>query len=156
VRNRNLYKQAKSKLNKRGATVQDIILLDELRKVQNKEGYVSERSARKINKKTGIPLTRIYAAATFYAKIHTQPQGKYIIEICNSPSCYINGSLNLIKYLIKKLGIKSGQTTKDKKFSLHIGSCIGCCDEAPAMRLNGKPHTKLTKERLDKIIAKCK
>ncbi|MBD3355334.1 NADH-quinone oxidoreductase subunit NuoE [Candidatus Woesearchaeota archaeon] len=136
--------------------VQDIILLNELRKVQDKEGYVSEKSARKINKKTGIPLSRIYAAATFYAKIHTEPQGKYVIEVCNSPSCYLNGSLNLIKYLVRKLKIKSGQTTKDKKFSLHISSCIGCCDEAPAMLLNDKPYTKLTKEKIDEILKKCK
>ena len=132
------------------------LLLTELRKIQKKYGYISEESARKINKKTGIHLTRIYATASFYAKLHTKPQGKYIIEICNSPSCYLNGSLNLIKYIVKKLGIKSGQTTKNKKFSLHISSCIGCCDNAPAMLINDKPHTNLTKEKIDQILKKCK
>jgi len=136
--------------------LKDTILLKKLRKIQKKQGYVSERSARKINKKTGIPLSRIYAAATFYAKIHTKPQGKYIIEICNSPSCYLNKSLNIIKYLEKKLKIKSGQTTKDKKFSLHICSCIGCCDKSPAMLINDKPYTDLTKKKIDDIIKKLK
>ena len=131
-------------------------LLTTLRKIQKRDGYISEKAVREINKKTGIPLSVIYGTATFYAKLHTQPQGKYIIEICNSPSCYLKGSLNLIKFLVKKLKIKSGQTTKDKKFSLHICSCIGCCDEAPAMLINGKPYTKLTKEKLDQILKKCK
>ena len=134
----------------------DIILLNELRKIQKRDGYISEAAVRKLNKKTGIPLTKLYATATFYAKLHTQPQGKYIIEICNSPSCYLNNSLNLIKYLENKLQIKSGQTTKDKKFSLHICSCIGCCDKPPAMLLNNKPYTDLTKEKIDQILEQCK
>ncbi|MBW2965846.1 NAD(P)H-dependent oxidoreductase subunit E [Candidatus Woesearchaeota archaeon] len=132
------------------------LLLTELRKIQKKQGHISEKAIRKINKKTGIPLSVIYGVATFYVKLHTKPQGKYIIEICNNPSCYLNGSLDLIKFLEKKLKIKSRQTTKDKKFSLHICSCIGCCDEPPAMLLNGKPYTKLTKEKLESIIKKCK
>jgi NADH:ubiquinone oxidoreductase subunit E len=134
----------------------EFILLNELRKIQKREGYISEKAVRKLNKKTGLPLSVIYGTATFYAKLHTEPQGKYTIEICNNPSCFVNGSLNLIKYLEKKLKIRSGQTTKNKKFSLHICSCIGCCDESPAMLLNGKPCTKLTKEKLEKIIKKCK
>jgi NADH-quinone oxidoreductase subunit E len=132
------------------------LLLTELRKIQKKDGYISEAAARKLNKKIGIPLSKIYGTATFYAKLHTEPQGKNIIEICNSPSCYLNSSINLIKYIEKKLGIKSRQTTKDKKFSLHICSCIGCCNKAPAMLLNGKPYTNLTKDKVDEILKKCK
>ncbi|MBW2977801.1 NAD(P)H-dependent oxidoreductase subunit E [Candidatus Woesearchaeota archaeon] len=131
-------------------------LLTTLRKIQKKDGHISEKAIREINKKTGIPLSVIYGTATFYAKLHTQKQGKYIIEICNSPSCYLNGSLNLIKFLVKKLKIKSGQTTKDKKFSLHICSCIGCCNEPPAMLINGKPYTNLTKEKIESILKKLK
>jgi len=132
------------------------ILLNELRKIQKKHGYISEKSLRELNKKTGIPLSKLYGTATFYAKLYTKPQGKYVIEICNSPSCYLNNSIDVIKYLEKKLKIKSGQTTKDKLFSLHICSCIGCCNEPPAMLINNKPYTNLTKEKIDIILKKCK
>ena len=140
---------------KEGVLMSDL-LLTELRKIQKRNGYISEASIKKLSKKTGIPIVQIYSAVTFYAKLHTKPQGKYVIEICNSPSCYLNKSLNLIKHLEKKLKIKSGQTSKNKKFSLHICSCIGCCDEAPAMLINGKPYTKLTKTKIDGILKKCK
>lgn len=134
----------------------DVYLINELRKIQKKEGCISEKSIRELNKKTGVPLSVLYGVATFYAKLNTEKQGKYVIEICNSPSCYVNGSLNLIKFLTRKLGIKSGDTSKNKKFSLHICSCIGCCDEAPAMLINGKPYTKLTKEKVESILKKLK
>ncbi len=75
------------------------LLLTELRKIQKRDGYISESAIRKLNKKTGIPLSRIYGVATFYAKLYVKPQGKYVIEICNSPSCYLNNSINLIKFL---------------------------------------------------------
>lgn len=132
------------------------LLLPLLKKIQKKEGHISEKALKKLSKKTGIPIVRIYAAATFYSMLHTDKQGEYIIEICDSPSCYLNGSLNLIKFIEKQIKIKSGETTKDKKFSLHICSCIGCCDKAPAMRINGKVYGSLTEEKIKNILKKCK
>ena len=128
------------------------LLLPELKKIQKREGYVSEEAMKKLSKRLDIPIVKIYAAATFYAMLHTIPQGRYVIEICNSPSCFVNSSINIIEYLEKKLKIRSGQTTKDKRFSLHICSCIGCCDKAPAMKINGKIYGNLTKEKIDDVL----
>jgi NADH:ubiquinone oxidoreductase subunit E len=131
-------------------------VLPKLRKEQEKKGCISEEAVKKISKQTGVPVSRIYAAASFYAHLHFNRQGKYVIEICNSPSCYLNGAVDVIKTIIKELKIKSGQTTKDGLFSLHICSCIGCCDKAPAMKINKKLYTNLTEEKIKEIIKKCK
>jgi NADH-quinone oxidoreductase subunit E len=128
------------------------LLLPELKAIQKKEGYISEQSMKKLSKKLNIPIVKIYATATFYAMIHTKPQGKYIIEMCNSPSCNLNGSEKIIKHIEKKLKIKSGETTKNKKFSFHIDSCIGCCDNPPAMKIGKKVYTNLTEDKVDKIL----
>ena len=69
---------------------------------------------------------------------------------------YLNKSINIIKFIEKELKIKSGQTTKNGKFSLHIVSCIGCCNKAPAMMINKKVFGNLTKERIREIIEKLK
>ncbi len=132
------------------------ILLNLLVKEQKKHGYLTEEILKNISKKTNIPISRLWGVATFYFLLHTKPQGKYVIHICNSPSCYVNGSLNLIGYLEKKLKIKLDQTTKNKKFSLYSTSCIGCCDKAPAMMINGKVYTDLTEKRIDEILKKFK
>lgn len=131
-------------------------LLPKLEKEQEKKGWISEQALKSISKETGIPVSRVYGAATFYAHLHTKKQGKNIIEICNSPSCYLNGSLNIIKLIEKELKIKSGQTTKNKKFSLHISSCIGCCDKAPAMMINKKVYINLNEKKVREILKKCK
>lgn len=131
-------------------------LLPMLEKEQSKSGYIPEEALKRISAKLKIPISRVYAAATFYAHLHTRKEGKNIIEICNSPPCYLNGSLDLIKLIVDTLKIKSGQTTKDGKFSLHICSCIGCCDKAPAMMINKKVYGNLTAEKVAQILKKCK
>jgi NADH-quinone oxidoreductase subunit E len=131
-------------------------LLPKLEEEQEKNGWISEEALKRISSETKIPISRVYGAATFYAHIHLEKQGKNIIEICNSPSCYLNDSLDIIEFIEKELKIKSGQTTKDGKFSLHISSCIGCCNKAPAMMINKQVHGNLTKEKIKEIFEKCK
>jgi len=134
----------------------DNLLLPMLEEIQVKFGYVSEANAHYLSRKTGIPFSKIYGVITFYEMLYTEPKGKYIIRICNSPSCYLNGSLNLIKFLASLLKIKSGETTKNKKFSLEIVSCIGCCDKAPAMMINNKIYHNLDEKKIKKIISGLK
>ena len=131
-------------------------LLPRLEREQKKNGWISEKALKRISTETKIPISRVYATASFYAHLHLEKQGKYIIEICNSPSCYLNSSLDLIKFIEKELKIKSGQTSNNRKFSLHICSCIGCCNKAPAMMINKKVYGNLTKEKVREILKKCK
>jgi NADH-quinone oxidoreductase subunit E len=130
----------------------DKLLLPMLQAIQAKFGYVSEANAHYLSRKTGIPFSKIYGVITFYEMLYTEKKGKYIIRICNSPSCYLNGSLKLIEFLESLLKIKSGETTKNKKVSLEIVSCLGCCDKAPAMIINGKVYGKLDEKKIKKII----
>lgn len=130
------------------------MLLAELEKIQKKYSYIPEKEAKKLSKRLNIPISRIYGVITFYSHLYTEKQGKKNIKICNSPSCYLNGSLDLIKEIESILKIKSGQTTKDRKYSLHITSCIGCCNKAPAMLINDKLYYNLTKEKIKEILCK--
>jgi len=132
------------------------ILLNILHEEQDKKGYISVDAMKQISTKYQIPISRIYGVVKFYTMFRTEPQGKYIIELCGSPTCVLNESREIEKFLEKELKIKIGETTKDKMFSVYKTSCIGCCDEPPAMLLNGKPITKLTLERVKKLLNELK
>ena len=134
----------------------DKLLLPMLQAIQTKFGCISEANAHYLARKTDIPFSQIYGVITFYEMLYTEPKGKYIIRICNSPSCYLNGSLKLIEFLESLFKIKSGETTKDKKFSLEIVSCIGCCDKAPAMMINDKVYGNLDEKKIKKITSSLK
>ncbi len=132
------------------------LLLPMLKEAHKRYGYLSEKILKEISEKAGIPISHVYGVASFYSLLHTKKQGKNVIYVCQSPSCHVNGSTNIIKILEKLTKARVGKTSKDKKFSLYLTSCIGCCDEAPAMLMNGKAYTKLNEEKLNKIIKKCR
>ena len=134
----------------------DKILLNILHEVQDKEGYLSEESLKKISIKYQIPISRLYGVVTFYTMLKTKKPGKHIIEICGSPSCILNKSRDIEEFIQKELNVELGETTKDKMFSVYKTSCIGCCDEAPAMLVDGEPYTKLTIERVKELLKELK
>lgn len=136
--------------------MEEKILLNILHEAQDKLGYLSEEALKKISLKHQIPISRLYGIATFHTMLRTKKQGKHILEICGSPSCLLNKGRDIEKFLEKELDIEIGETTKDKKFSLYKTSCIGCCDEAPAMLIDGKPYTNLTVKRAKEIIKELK
>ena len=92
----------------------------------------------------------------FYTMLRTEPQGKYVIEICGSPSCVLNNGTRLQTFLEKELKLKIGETTKDKLFTLYKTSCLGLCNEAPAILINEKPYTKLTVNKLRDLLTKLR
>ncbi|MGY4884651.1 MAG: NAD(P)H-dependent oxidoreductase subunit E [Nanobdellota archaeon] len=128
------------------------ILLNLLHNEQDKKGYISVDFLKKISTEFNIPISRLYGVVKFYTMFRTEPQGKHIIELCGSPTCFLNEGREIEKFLEKELKIKIGETTKDRKFSVYKTSCIGCCDEPPAMLLNGKPVTKLTIPRVKNLL----
>jgi len=131
-------------------------LLPILEEIHKEYSYLPEPILKELSKKLNIPLVKIYGVATFYFLFDVKKRGKYIIRVCNSPTCYINGSVDVLQFLKNKLKINVGQTTKNKKFSLELSSCIGCCDKPPAMMVNDKVYCNLTEGKIKKILKKLK
>ncbi len=127
-------------------------ILGNLRGIQGKYGYLPEDEVRKLSKKINVPVIEVYSAATFYSMLSVKKKGKKVVRICNSPSCYLNGSLNVLEEAKRLLGIDIGESTKDGKFSLELTSCVGCCDKAPAIMINNELIGNMTKEKLRKML----
>jgi NADH:ubiquinone oxidoreductase subunit E len=79
--------------------------------------------------------------------------GKYLIQVCHNISCSLRGADNMVEYLEEKLGIKLGETTSDKMFTLISVECLGGCSAAPMMQVNDKYYENLTREKIDTILA---
>jgi len=127
-------------------------ILNILKEIQRKHGYLPEKEINKLSKKTLIPVIEIYSAATFYSMLSVKKKGKKVIRICNSPSCYLNNSLNILKEAKNILKIDVNETTLDKKFTLELTSCIGCCNKPPAIMINEELITNITKEKLKSLL----
>ena len=131
-------------------------LLELLKEVQNRFGYLSPEFLVEIAKSLGLPVGEVYGVATFYSFLSTKPQGRNIIRICKSVPCFLKGSDVIIESIGKELGIKPGETTPDGRFSFELTNCIGACDKAPAMMINHDVHSDLTPGEIAQILEEYK
>lgn len=132
------------------------VLLEKLKEAQLEHGYVSREFMAQTARSLQIPLSEVYGVTTFYAFLSTRPLGKYVIRICKSIPCYLQHAEMIIDSVAHAIGIGPGQCTSDGKFSFELTNCIGACDMAPAMLLNGEVHGHLTPEKIAEILRACK
>lgn len=125
-----------------------------LHEIQERKGdqSIDESTLREVAKYLDMSLSQVYGVVSFYTMYSTKPRGKYIIRICQSPTCHLMGSKSLLDYLKQILGIEENQTTPDKLFTLETSSCLGVCSEAPAMMINDKVYGNLTSEKVNDIL----
>ncbi|MCK4533259.1 NADH-quinone oxidoreductase subunit NuoE [bacterium] len=130
-------------------------LLPCLHFIQEEEGKISEEVMNFLAEKLDIPRVEIYSVVSFYSMFSLEKQNKYVIRVCASLSCYLNGTNKIIETLKEVLGIKIGESTPDGKFTLEEVSCLGLCDQAPAMMINDREYGNLSGDKVKEIIKSC-
>lgn len=132
------------------------LVVDVMLALQDHYGYLSDEALEAAAVLLGMTPLEMEELATFYTFIFREPVGKYVIHVCDSIICWMNGYESIRDYLCKKLGIKMGETTSDGLFTLLPVCCIGYCDRAPAILINRKVYGPLTPEKLDNILEKLR
>ncbi len=99
-----------------------------------------------------MPEISVYEVATFYGMYDLEPTAKHKVCVCNSISCLLCGSEELIEHVEKKYGVRPGETTKDGRFTFKEVECLGACRHAPAVLVNKTYHENLSADALDKLI----
>ena len=132
------------------------LVVDVMFELQDHYGYLSDEALEEGALLLGMTPLEMEELATFYTFIFREPVGKYVIHVCDSVICWMNGYESIREYLCQKLGIKIGETTPDGLFTLLPVCCIGYCDRAPAILINRKVYGPLTPEKLDNILEELK
>lgn len=130
--------------------------IDALKIVQDHRGWISDESVGDIAQLLGMSDEEVDSVATFYTRIYRKPVGRNIILICDSVSCMIMGYESLYEQISKKLGIKFGGTTDDGRFTLLPNSCLGDCDNAPALMINNDHYNRVKVELIDSLLERYK
>ena len=131
----------------------EAMLLSALYIAQEQKGYLTEESVKQVAKRLGLTAGEVYSTASFYTLFRTKPVGRYVIQVCEGLSCYLNdGAERVVEYVSEKLGIRPGETTPDGTFTLEMVQCLASCGTAPAMRVNDQLYENLTPESIDEIL----
>ena len=132
------------------------LAVDVMIALQEQYGYLSDAALEEAAGLLGMSPLEVEELATFYTFIYRRPVGKYVIHLCDSLICWMDGYIPIRDYLTRKLGIEMGETTTDGLFTLLPVCCIGYCDRSPAMLINKKVYGPLTTEKIDTILAELK
>ncbi len=129
-------------------------LLPALHQVQRLCGnWLPMEALQLVSRTMDVPYPYLYGVLSFYTMFSTQPRGKYIIRLCESPPCHVLGAEDMLAFLQRELGVQVGETTADGLFTLELTACLGVCEVAPAMQINEVVHGHLTPEKIRQVLA---
>jgi len=132
------------------------LVVDVMFSLQDHYGFLSDEALEEAAALLGMTPLEMEELATFYTFIYREPVGKYVIHVCDSIICWMDGYESIRDHLSRKLGINMGETTSDGLFTLLPVCCIGYCDRSPAILINRKVYGPLTLEKLDTILEELK
>ncbi|WP_130805276.1 NADH-quinone oxidoreductase subunit NuoE [Senegalia massiliensis] len=127
-------------------------LIQVLHKAQSIFGYLPNEVQLFIARKLDIPASEVFGVVSFYSYFSTEPKGEHTISVCMGTACYVKGAEKLMNKLESELNIKSGETTKDNKFTLKGVRCIGACGLAPVITVNEKVYGKVKEDDIKNIL----
>jgi NADH-quinone oxidoreductase E subunit len=113
-------------------------LLPALYLVQEQQGHVTGAAMTHVAGIIGCTRAEVEDVASYYVMFFTQPVGKYVLQVCRTLSCALNGAGRVTEALSKQLGIGPGETTADGLFTLMEMECLGACDRAPVIMVNNE------------------
>jgi NADH:ubiquinone oxidoreductase subunit E len=130
-------------------------LLPLLQLIQGHYRYLPEKALRAVAEKLDVPLTQVFAVATFYSALSLKPKGEKVIKVCQGTACHLKGSEAMVAALEKELGITLGQTTADGSHTLEAVNCLGACALAPALTLGDETHGHVRPLEAGRLLGKA-
>jgi NADH-quinone oxidoreductase subunit E len=115
-------------------------------------GWLSAETMNYVAGLLKLEQIEVYEVATFYTMFNLEPVGEYVIEVCQTGPCMLNGADEIIQHISKRLNIKPGETTADGKFTLKAVECLAACGTAPVMMVGDKYHENLSTVKVDSLI----
>ncbi len=143
-----ILKRTAKYYNKRSAVMDALMLVQ-----KDCEGNLTRGDMEEIAAILGIRTNEVNAVASFYTMYNfKKPVGRYHIQVCRNISCALLEAERIIAHIEEVLGIKTGGTTSDDKFTLSTAECLGSCGTAPMMQINDDFYEDLTPEKVDDIL----
>jgi NADH-quinone oxidoreductase subunit E len=145
-------------IKENGASCEALVPI--LSQINRTFGFVPAESIPEIRRRLQKPDdgmfladSHLFSIASFYQMLSLHQLGTHVVRFCVSPPCHVMGGRLVLKAIEDELGIKLGETTADKKWSLLETSCLGLCGVGPVCIIDGDLHGNVTPENVPEILA---
>ena len=124
---------------------------------QTGSAWVPRAAMDVVAERLGVAPIRVYENATFYTMFNAKPVGKYHLQVCTTPPCWLRGSDDIVSACKIISGVSTfGQTSEDGLFTMTEVECLGACVNAPMLQINDDYYEDLDAERTEALLAKLK
>jgi len=120
------------------------MLIPMMQDLQAERGYLPADELRDLSRQLEVPLSRLYAVATFYASFRLAPKGAHEVTLCMGTVCFLKGAPGIAEAISREFRVEPGGTTRDRLFSFQAVNCVGACALAPVMMVDGKYYDSVT------------
>ena len=127
-------------------------LIPLLHLAQEQDGYVTDEAMEHIAELIDITPAEVLGTCSFYEMFKREPVGEYVVNVCTNIACMLLGGEELLHHLEERLGITSGSTTADGRFTIEDVECIAACTEAPCLQVNYRYFYKVTPDDADALV----
>jgi NADH-quinone oxidoreductase subunit E len=127
-------------------------LIPLLQRIQERLAYLPAEAIRQVAAHLGLTLGEVHGVATFYNQFRFHPPGEHPIKVCLGTACHVKGGEIILENFERKLGIREGETTEDREFSIDRVACVGCCALAPVAVLGETVHGHMAPSKVEGLI----
>jgi len=128
------------------------MLIPMMQDLQAACGYLSVAQLKRLAERLEVPLSRLYAVATFYTSFRLAPKGQHEVTLCVGTVCYLKGAGAISEIIREEFQVEAGGTTADGLFSFQPVNCVGACALAPVMIVDGKYYDGVSKDSVLKLL----
>lgn len=126
-------------------------LINELKAIQEQHGYLPEEELRAFSQRAIIPLYQIQAVASFYPHFRLQPGPTVDVKVCADLSCHLAGARRL-RQAAERHTASTLRTAPNSACAVGTVSCLGRCDQAPAVAINDTIYAGVDESRLVSLL----
>jgi NADH-quinone oxidoreductase subunit E len=117
--------------------------------------YIPVEALELLAKRKGYPLKMLARICERSDMFSTEPVGEHLVIVCDGTVCHTRGALDLLQSLEFALGIRAGETTPDGRFTLRVVNCVGSCEDAPIISIDGRPLGHMRLADVGKTLEAC-
>ena len=125
------------------------ILMD----IQDDERWLSPAVLESVAAALDLPLSHVYGVATFYKSLSLEPRGRHICTVCLGTACHVRGGAAVLEHFERKLGLRVGETSPDREFTLERVNCLGACALAPLAVVDGRYYGQMSETKANEVLA---
>lgn len=126
-----------------------------LHEIQHAFGFIPNAAIPMIADFLNLSRAEVFGTVTFYHEFRRELPGRHVIKICQAEACQSNGVDALTAHAEKRLGVKLGETTADRRVTIEAIYCLGLCATGPSCQVDDRMVGRLTEEKLDKILTEA-